>query len=329
MSIDGVAAGKILETAREFHGVFWEKRFAEDIVEVMDRLGHRPGDTVKLVVRDPASGDISTFDRVAMTGEHRVKIYASAHNDRAQAIPHADAWARLSPFTSVHVRPDAADIEFEGKFYELVLIDDLPTKELLAGSRRFDGRRWIKRFAEDLVEVMDCMGHRPGETVKLVLHDLESGDIRTVEHAPMTAENHAKVYTRRLAGQGDAIQPASARDKLSPFTAVSIQGEAADVEFEGKFYRLVSIDNLPTEELLDGSRQYYGVYWRERFSESLVQVMDRMGHPPGETVKLVLRDPESGATWTVDRAPMTTENHAKVYAANRSWRTLLYRTRGN
>jgi len=229
--------------------------------------------------------------------------------------PSAD-WAKLSPFTGVHVRGnDAADVEFEGKQYQLVSIDGLTTKELLDGSRKKYGILWEKRFVEDLVEVMDGMGHKPAGTVKLELRDPASSEAKTVERAPMTAENRAKVYAKAHNILSQLLSGRRTWARLSPFTAVRVSGDEAEVEFDGQRYQLLSIDDLPTKEILDGARKHYADHWEKRFVEDLVEVMDAMGHRPGATVKLVLRDLRSGAFTTFDRAPMTAENREKVYIA--------------
>ena len=229
-------------------------------------------------------------------------------------------WAKLSPFTEVQVRGDAAaEVEFEGKQYELVSIDGLSMEETAGGARKQYGWLWEKRFVEDLVEVMDGMGHKPAATVKLLLRDPASGAIKTVDRAPMTAENRAKVYAKASNIAANVALQAMIGGRtwarLSPFTAVRVSGDDAEVEFDGQVYQLVSIDDLPSKEILGGARKQYGDLWKKRFAEDLVEVMDVMGHRPGATVKLVLRDPRSSAIKTVERAPMTAENREKVYIA--------------
>ncbi|HEX4143047.1 MAG TPA: M56 family metallopeptidase [Pirellulales bacterium] len=233
----------------------------------------------------------------------------------ARAGRPAGGWARLSPFTAAHVRGDAADVEFEGKQYELVSIDGLTTKELLDGARKQYGILWEKRFVEDLVEVMDGVGHKPAGTVKLVLRDPTSGETKTAERAPMSAENRAKLYAKLHHNELVALLGGRAWARLSPFTAVRVKEDEAEVEFDGQRYQLVSIDDLPTKEILDSARKQFGKLWEKRFVEDLVEVMDAMGHRPGDSVKLVLRDPRSSAVKTVERAPMTAENRQKVYIA--------------
>jgi hypothetical protein len=103
-------------------------------------------------------------------------------------------WPRVSPYTDVRPERNKAHVRFEGQKYELISIDDLSTASILEASRQQSGDLWEKSFVEDIVEVLEGMGHRPEPTVKLVLRDLDTGKVITVEQAPMTQENRRMVY---------------------------------------------------------------------------------------------------------------------------------------
>jgi beta-lactamase regulating signal transducer with metallopeptidase domain len=126
-----------------------------------------------------------------------VSVYVAQAGAQAAPRPPAQGWARLSPFTDVSVRGDAATVQFDGQTYELVSIDDVPTKAILAAAKQSYGNLWEKRFVEDIVEVLEQLGRRPEKTVKLVLCDAQSGAIKTVDRAPLTAENRRRVYAAR------------------------------------------------------------------------------------------------------------------------------------
>jgi hypothetical protein len=126
-----------------------------------------------------------------------VSVYFAQARAQASPPPPSRGWARLSPFTDVSVRGDAATVQFDGQTYELVSIDDVPTKAILAVAKKSYGNLWEKRFVEDIVEVLEQLGRRPEKTVKLVLRDAQSGAIKTVDRAPLTAENRRQVYAAR------------------------------------------------------------------------------------------------------------------------------------
>ena len=54
VAIDGTPVAEIVAFAKERHGGRWQKRFAEDLVQVLTEMGKPPGRTVTLVVRDPS-----------------------------------------------------------------------------------------------------------------------------------------------------------------------------------------------------------------------------------------------------------------------------------
>jgi len=107
--------------------------------------------------------------------------------------------------------------------------------------------------------------------------------------------------------------------RLSPFTQVQcLDGDNVQVRFDGTNYELLSIDDLPTAKILQASRKQFGELWEKRFVEDIVEVLTGMGHPPGDNVKLALRDPQTAKTRTVERAPLTHENRRKVYQRHNS-----------
>lgn len=101
--------------------------------------------------------------------------------------------------------------------------------------------------------------------------------------------------------------------RVSPFTDVLVGDDGVEVEYEGSTYHLVSINDVPTDVILNSSRTHFGSQWERRFVEDLVEVLAAMGVPPETTVKVVLRN-ESGQTKSV-RAPMTSENRQLVHKA--------------
>jgi hypothetical protein len=78
VSLDGVAAEDIVAFSRRTFEDKWQKRFEEDLVEVLTRMGRKPKDTVRLVVSPLESSKQRTLDSVAMTGANRRAIYKAA-----------------------------------------------------------------------------------------------------------------------------------------------------------------------------------------------------------------------------------------------------------
>jgi hypothetical protein len=106
--------------------------------------------------------------------------------------------------------------------------------------------------------------------------------------------------------------------KLAPSSAIRWNHEAPEVQVEGTWYALRSIDGLPVERIVAFTKGRHGERWQERFDEDLVQVLGEMGHEPGKAVRLQLRDVGTGTERTLEQAPMTKENRTAIRASRRA-----------
>jgi hypothetical protein len=236
---------------------------------------------------------------------------------------------KVSPFTEVRYHDNDNDkaededeaeviVRFQRKLYRLDAIDSIPTKSILQAARDHFGDRWQKRFAEDLAEVFWAMDHKPRRNVRLELRDLKTNIAVTIEKAAMTEANRQKIWFAR---NGEALIQLALADKpreapkISPFTEVTYDDKGVIVRFKGERYRLVALDGIPAEKILESARQNFRDRWQKRFAEDLVEVLWAMGHRPDQTVSLQLKDPKSKKTFTVDRAVMTHENRRQVWQA--------------
>jgi len=111
---------------------------------------------------------------------------------------------KLSPFTEVLFERETPFVRYEGKWYELTELDGLKAARIVAFCKQKYGSKWKKRFAEDLVEVLEAMGRRPGRDVRLVLRAKETRLKVKVARAAMTAENRKRVRDARDRAPGPA-----------------------------------------------------------------------------------------------------------------------------
>jgi CubicO group peptidase (beta-lactamase class C family) len=74
----------------------------------------------------------------------------------------------------------------------------------------------------------------------------------------------------------------------------------------------VSLDGLPAAEIVSFSEQTYRDLWQRRFEEDLVEVLTRMGHPPRDTVTLVVQSLTSSETRNLEDIPMTSANRQAI-----------------
>jgi CubicO group peptidase (beta-lactamase class C family) len=77
VALDAIPVIDIVDFSRQTFGERWQKRFSEDLVEVLTRMGYPPQNEVTLVLRSFATGETLTRTGVAMTEENRHLIRAA------------------------------------------------------------------------------------------------------------------------------------------------------------------------------------------------------------------------------------------------------------
>ena len=118
------------------------------------------------------------------------------------------------------------------------------------------------------------------------------------------------IATAVLVGQATTEYP-----KRAPFSGVRWEGDKPVVKIGAEWFTLVSLDGIAAEEIVAFSSRTYGDRWRKRFEEDLVEVLTRGGHPPRDTVTLVVRSSSSSETRTLEDVPMTKANRRAIYKA--------------
>jgi hypothetical protein len=113
-----------------------------------------------------------------------------------------------------------------------------------------------------------------------------------------------------LVGQAKVEYP-----KRAPFSGVRWEGAKPVVKIGDEWFTLVSLDGIAAEDIVAFSWRTYVDRWRKRFEEDLVEVLTRMGHPPQDTVTLVVQSRTSSETRTLEDVPMTEANRQAIYKA--------------
>ncbi|QDV48007.1 hypothetical protein [Gimesia fumaroli] len=78
IALDGLPTAEIVEFSKQTYGDKWQKRFEEDLVELLTRMGHPPNDKVTLEVQSLNSSEKQIRKDVPMTKENRSAIYKAA-----------------------------------------------------------------------------------------------------------------------------------------------------------------------------------------------------------------------------------------------------------
>ena len=99
----------------------------------------------------------------------------------------------MSPFRAVRWNGDAAEVQVNATWYQLLAVNDLSADQLITAAKSAD-REWQRRFEEDFVALLAYMGHEPGATVTLKLKDLAAQKEETLTDVPMTEENRRAVH---------------------------------------------------------------------------------------------------------------------------------------
>ena len=106
--------------------------------------------------------------------------------------------------------------------------------------------------------------------------------------------------------------PTDAFPKRAPFSAVRWRDIQPEVKLGQEWFKLVSINGNTATEIVAFSQQLHGGLWKKRFEEDLVELLSKMGHPPLDTVTLVVESLTSGEESTRKDVPMTYENRRSI-----------------
>jgi hypothetical protein len=105
----------------------------------------------------------------------------------------------------------------------------------------------------------------------------------------------------------------------SPFEALRWRGDVPEVELDGRWYELRAIEDLDAAYVTGFCRQYAGERWRKRFSEDLVQVLNRMRVWRFGALDLLLRDLETGELVRRADVPLDRKLRQRIYRDRDLW----------
>lgn len=157
-SIDGVRAGLIVEYTRQTAPRAWRKRFSEDLVQVMAKMGERPGSSVDLQLRDLETGAVVTHRDVPNTKANRRAVWWDRHR---------------MPWSDVVDDGDEVRVRIGRTWYELLTVQGVRVEEL---RRRVEAQGCDPRSAlvdHDLFVTL--FGRSLDDPCVLSLRDVETG----------------------------------------------------------------------------------------------------------------------------------------------------------
>ncbi|CAM1344389.1 S41 family peptidase [Tenacibaculum amylolyticum] len=98
---------------------------------------------------------------------------------------------KASPFTAVKWENETPIVQFNNEWYQFEKLDNFKKEELIKFCKKEYGKKWKKRFSEDLVEVLQGMNYKPEVKVRLQL----SKEGKSKEYiGTFSRENRDKVW---------------------------------------------------------------------------------------------------------------------------------------
>lgn len=195
-----------------------------------------------------------------------------------------DGYRTASPFEASRWEGDRPVVRVDGKWWRLESIDGVRVGLITEFCKQTAGTSWRKRFDEDLVQAMVRLGHAPGRSVDLVVSDLETGRPVTLHDVALTRENRSAIWDARNA---------------FPFTRARFEGEHAEFEVNGAWYRPVRIDGVPFDEFVRTAKRLYPASWKYELLVNDDAWTAALGRSKGDSVNLELEGSD-GTRHTVD-----------------------------
>ncbi|MBX3178425.1 MAG: serine hydrolase [Candidatus Hydrogenedentes bacterium] len=198
-AIDDIFVDEIIGYCKLTYPDKWQKRFSEDLVEVLAGMGHKTGDTVRLgLISKPGRTAVEVAIRDAEPGGIREGVEAGDPvEDRAED----NTSESTASFTVERWVNEIPIIAVDGEPYLLLAVNGISVIEIRTYCEENHPGAWQQRFAEDLLGILAGMGHETGDTVQF---DGVSMTEMATKVVAMTAANRRAV--RRAAEGREAME---------------------------------------------------------------------------------------------------------------------------
>lgn len=116
-----------------------------------------------------------------------------------------------------------------------------------------------------------------------------------------------------LSAAPSTLGPVTQNDwsRTAPWTGVRFEDDGLEVEVDGEWWRLGSIQGVSAADLMEHSQRAFGSRWQKRIVEDIVEVLEAAGASPSREVELVLVDLETGDSVT-HRSALTHEKRRRA-----------------
>jgi hypothetical protein len=165
VSIDDLPADQIVNACKKADEDDWRKRFGEDLVPVLIHLGHQPGASVTLKLKDLKSGEIKTQENVAMSEENRQAIFTALRESEKKAATNPDMPSETNQPATQPSAPPVSQIPINdsvaGTLTQVQAMQDLDTLQ----NQLETGYSYLKRRGVDYKSILAGVRGRLGQTV--------------------------------------------------------------------------------------------------------------------------------------------------------------------
>jgi hypothetical protein len=135
-------------------------------------------------------------------------------------------------------------------------------------------------------------------------------------HVNLWLHRSTRSFTRHVKGPWN---PFSKKTSVygAPFAAVRWRDSVPEVQVKGVWYELLTLNDVPVEEIVSFCKETYGRIWRKRFEEDLTNALDKMeiwehfGSEDG-TGSLTVRRLDTGETIVVTKVAWTWDNRMAI-----------------
>ena len=108
-------------------------------------------------------------------------------------------------------------------------------------------------------------------------------------------------------------------DEKVPFDELRWRGEVPEVQLDGRWFELVEIDGLNASFIVGFCKQMEQDDWRNRFSEDLLEVLNRMGNWCIWSVDLELRELDTGRPLRLNDVPLDHDRRQVIRNRRNEW----------
>lgn len=183
---------------------------------------------------------------------------------------------KASPFTAVKWEKEQPVVKFNNNWYQLEKLSVFKTKELVDFCKKQYGSKWQKRFSEDLVEVINSLGHQPQTNVALELS--KDGIVKSYT-GKFTNENRNSVllYNRDIEKANSMIPPAS--QKIPVTEALADLNQFEEILTATSSYSQLSTYDYRTaiKEIADSIRNENTQFSIDQLTKAIGKILSEIG----------------------------------------------------